>query len=50
MYFSSLLAAVSTTLLSITFYLFQKIDLLNPSLDSFENFVLSSADKVTIGI
>ena len=30
-------------------YLFQKIDLLNPSLNCFVKFTLSLVDKVTIG-
>ena len=50
MYFSSLIAAVSTILLGITSYSFQWIGLLNPSLNYFDNFTLSSDDKVTVGI
>ena len=49
MYFSPLLAAISTILLGITLYSFQKIGLLNHSLNNFDNFALSSIDKVTIG-
>ena len=49
MHFSPLLAAISTNILSITLHLSQQIDILNPSLNNFDNFVLSSADKVTIG-
>ena len=49
MYFSSLLAAISTNLFGITLYLFQQTRFLNPSPNSFDNFALPSAHKVTIG-
>ena len=48
MYFSSLALLMLTTLLLITLYLFQQTDFLNPLINSFDNFTLSSADKVTI--
>ena len=49
--FYSLATAISTILLGITLYSFQKIGLLNPlsSLNNFDNFTLSSDNKVTIG-
>ena len=49
MYFSSLLFVIYSILLSITLYAFQYTVLLNLSLNNFNNFTLSSADKVTIG-
>ena len=33
----------------ITLYSFQKTDLLNPSVNNFDNLTLSSVDKVTTG-
>ena len=49
MYFISLTAAISTTLLGVTLYSFQYIGLLNPSFNSFVNLELYFIDKVTIG-
>ena len=44
-----ILSLISTILLGVTLYSFQKIDLLNPLFNSFDNLELSSVDKVTIG-
>ena len=35
---------------AITLYALQQTGILNPSLNSFDNFALSSVDKVTIAV
>ena len=49
MYLFVLVAAIPTTLLSITLYLFQDTGLLNPSSNCSDNFTLSSVDKAKTG-
>ena len=39
----------SYVLFGTSLHLFQQIGPLNPSPNNFDNFILSSADKVTIG-
>ena len=48
MYFSALVAPITTTLLLITLYLFRLTVLLNPSFNCFTNLTFYSANKVTL--